>query len=167
MGADCRPATACRYRGKARTRHLVYKHTMDFIPDPRYAHQSTPQCFIYLRLPLGKHDYDPLHQRENAIDQALRTQGLGEVLGWGESLGEANAGGRRHACLRIDISARTPVPTPVLALLHQLLPTLQAPLGTEIHYQHAGQHLLDTLGTSGWHCAQSPQAHGRSGPATI
>ncbi|QIL44803.1 hypothetical protein G7045_11305 [Acidovorax sp. HDW3] len=138
---------------------------MDFTPDPRYAHPSTPQCFIYLRLPVERHGHDPLHQRENTIDQALRTQGLGEVLGWGASLGEVSANGRRLAWLRVDISANTQASA--LLLLRQLLPTLQAPTGTEVHYQQDGQHLLDILDATGWLFAQSPQLHARNGPATI
>lgn len=144
---------------------LVYKQGMDFAPDPRYAHQQQPQFFIYLRLPLGRHDFDPLHQRENAIDQALREQGLGEVLGWGDSLGAPNADGRRSACLRVDISATALAPA--LLLLRQLLPTLQTPAGSEIHYQQDGRHLLDALDRQGWLFEQTPQERGRSGPATI
>lgn len=117
-----------------------------FIPPPA----DVPAQFVYVRVPVKpRRGTDPLHQREDQIDQALRAQGIGSVVGWGDSLGERRADGSRVAAyLRIDINvsdlaaART--------LLQQLLPTLDAPAGTEIHYTLQGLSLQDMATATGW-----------------
>ncbi|WP_084153698.1 hypothetical protein [Simplicispira psychrophila] len=121
-------------------------HSAFFIPPP----PDVPAQFVYVRIPLQpRQRVDPLHQREDEIDQALHAQGIGTVLGWGDSLGERRADGSRVAAyLRIDINvsdlaaART--------TLQQLLPTLEAPAGTEIHYTLQGVRLQDRATATGW-----------------
>ena len=117
-----------------------------FIPPP----PDVPAQFVYVRVPVKpRRGTDPLHQREDQIDQALRAQGVGTVLGWGDSLGERRADGSRVAAyFRIDINvsdlaaART--------LLQHLLPELDAPAGTEIHYTLQGLSLQDVATATGW-----------------
>ena len=61
-------------------------------PTPTPAVLSTPDdrpAFLFVKIPLTRHAVDPLHQREDRIDQALRARGVGMVIGWGDSLGAA------------------------------------------------------------------------------
>lgn len=122
-------------------------HSNDFfIPPP----PDVPAQFVYVRIPVKpRRGTDPLHLREDRIDQALRAQGIGTVVGWGDSLGERRADGSRVAAyIRIDINvsdlaaART--------LLQRLLPELEAPAGTEIHYTLQGLNLQDMATATGW-----------------
>ncbi|MCJ0762155.1 hypothetical protein [Variovorax terrae] len=112
-----------------------------------------PSLFMYVKIPVGADSGDELHQREETIDQALQGQGIGSVLGWGDSLGEPRPDGSRVAAfVRIDIdvtdqaAART--------LLQDLLPALGAPVGTEIHYTVDHAALQDVYAASGWLLAQ-------------
>ena len=117
-----------------------------FVPPPPHV----PEEFVYVRIPVSlRRGTDPLHLREDRIDQALRTQGIGTVVGWGDSLGERRADGSRVAAyFRIDISvsdlaaART--------TLQHLLPKLDAPAGTEIHYTLQGVSLQDVATATEW-----------------
>ena len=57
-------------------------------PTPTPAVLSTPDdrpAFLFVKIPLTRHAVDPLHQREDRIDQALRARGVGMVIGWGDS----------------------------------------------------------------------------------
>ena len=121
-------------------------HTTPFIPPP----PDVPAQFVYVRIPVQPHrDADPLHQREDQIDQALRAQGIGMVLGWGDSLGERRADGSRVAAyLRIDINVSDLVAA--RTALRHLLPRLEAPAGTEIHYTLHGVGLQDVATATGW-----------------
>jgi hypothetical protein len=114
--------------------------------------QSTPfarPLFLYVKIPVTKDVVDPIHSREDAIDQALRKKGVGSVLGWGSSLGEVQPDGSREvAYTRIDIdvtnidAART--------LLQATLPALVVPAGTEIHYTIEQQNQKDVYVQSEW-----------------
>lgn len=133
------------------------KIRMQIPPDDRYAHREVPQFFVYVRIPVARHAADPLHLREERIDQALQAEGLGTVVGWGDSLGERHANGKRAATfMRVDISV-SDLPR-ALALLHALLPALEAPPGTEIHYHADGHHLCDAIHDQGWLLAQAVPA---------
>jgi hypothetical protein len=117
--------------------------------DDRFAHREVPQFFIFVKIPVDRRAIDPLHRREERLDEALRAQGLGTVVGWGDSLGERRANGSRVAAYtRVDISVAH------LAqgreLLRGLLPALEAPAGTEIHYYVDGRHLMDLASSDGW-----------------
>ncbi|MBN9367422.1 MAG: hypothetical protein J0H59_10350 [Comamonadaceae bacterium] len=139
---------------------------MQIPPDDRYAHHEVPQFFVYVRIPVARHAADPLHLREERIDQALQAQGLGSVVGWGDSLGERHADGKRAATfMRVDISV-TDLPR-ALALLHTLLPALEAPQGTEIHYHAGGRHLCDAIHAQGWRLAQAVPTARSGSPSTI
>ena len=117
-----------------------------FVPPP----PDVPPEFVFVRIPVKpRRGTDPLHLREDRIDQALRAQGIGMVVGWGDSLGERRADGSRVAAyLRIDIqvsnlaAART--------ALRYLLPKLEAPAGTEVHYTLQGAHLQDLATATEW-----------------
>ena len=119
---------------------------------------STPDdrpAFLFVKIPVTRHTVDPLHQREDRIDQALRARGVGMVIGWGDSLGAARKDGKRIAeFIRIDITA--PVLNDALVALHALLPELDAPLGTQIHYSLNGQHRMDVATELGWQLALPP-----------
>ena len=134
-------------------------------PTSTRAALSTPDdrpAFLFVKIPLTRRTVDPLHQREDRIDQALRAQGGGMVIGWGDSLGAARKDGKRIAeFIRIDITA--PVLNDALVALHALLPELDAPMGTQIHYTLDGQHRRDVVTELGWQLAVPPPATDQPG----
>lgn len=135
-------------------------HSTPFVPPPA----DVPAQFVYVRIPVQpRRGTDPLHQREDRIDQSLRAQGIGSVLGWGDSLGERRADGSRVAAyLRIDINVSDLAA--VRTALRYLLPKLEAPAGTEIHYTLQGVSLQDTATTTDWLLEQPvPTLRHRSG----
>lgn len=135
-------------------------------PDSLFAHYEEPQFFVFVKIPVGRHEADPLHQREERIDAALRERGLGTVVGWGDSLGERRADGSRVAAyIRIDITVTDLAPA--LTLLRELLPALEAPAGTEVHYTEGERHLLDRASAGDWLIAQTPSPQRDGGPHTI
>ena len=121
-------------------------HTTPFIPPP----PDVPAQFVYVRIPVKpRRGTDPLHQREDRIDQALRAQGIGSVVGWGDSLGERRADGSRVAAyLRIDINVSDLAAARIA--LRYLLPKLEAHAGNEIHYTLQGASLQDMATDTGW-----------------
>lgn len=123
-----------------------------------------PPVFIYLKVPIGRRDADPLHLREEQIDQALRAQAAGAVVGWGQSLGGRPADGRRMPSFtRIDITA--PALDAARTALQALLPTLDTPLLTEIHYTRDEQLYMDLLTAEGWQQGLlAPGPHGAGKP---
>lgn len=114
---------------------------------------------MFVKIPLGRRTVrDPVHQREEQMDQALRAAGAGLVLGWGDSLGAPRADGTRLAAfMRIDISASPPLEN-ARALLRDLLPALEVPLGTEIHFPQGGSRAMDLLTDAGWQTDLPPPA---------
>ncbi|PJI96203.1 hypothetical protein CLU85_0944 [Acidovorax sp. 69] len=117
-----------------------------------------PPAFMFVKIPVSRHTIDPLHLREHQIDQALRAQALGAVVGWGDSLGAARADGKRiPAFIRIDIT--TPDLNAARAALHALLPTLETPVGTQIHYTVDAKHCMDLATEAGWQLALPPPPH--------
>ncbi|NMM86941.1 hypothetical protein B2J88_21660 [Rhodococcus sp. SRB_17] len=108
---------------------------------------------MFVKIPVGRHEADPLHLREEQMDEALRAQGLGLVVGWGDSLGERHLDGSRDVVyLRIDILVHDLAAA--LSVLRALLPALDAPQGTEIHYTLDGRNLHDTAEAAGWRLQQ-------------
>jgi hypothetical protein len=126
---------------------------------PFHGHSTSTEViagFVFVKIPVDRrHDEaDPLHRREDAIDQMLRAHNLGLVVGWGDSLGERRPDGQRPAAyIRIDINATDVQAT--RSALRALLPTLGAPAGTEIHYTLAGHGLRDMALETGWQLEQS------------
>ncbi|MCM2347753.1 MAG: hypothetical protein NDI95_14130 [Acidovorax soli] len=126
-------------------------------PAPSPSHPARPEViagFLFVKIPVGRRNVpDPLHHREDTIDQMLRSQDLGLVVGWGDSLGERRPDGLRPpAHIRIDINAGDL--HAARCALRALLPTLGAPAGTEIHYTVAGHHLQDIARETGWQLEQ-------------
>lgn len=110
-------------------------------------------AFLHVKVPVGhgaRDLADAVHGRENGIDQALAERQLGSVLGWGDSLGGArHDGSRAVAFRRIDIEV-----TDLAAarqLLHELLPRLGTPAGTEIHWTQDHASRVDVRTDAGWH----------------
>lgn len=105
--------------------------------------------FMAVKIPVVGDVDDQWHQREDRIDEALRAKGLGSVLGWGDSLGEALPGGAlRVAFTRVDLDVSNIAAA--RAALQLALPAIGLPLGTEIHYAIDGSRLADIYGPSGW-----------------
>ena len=105
--------------------------------------------FIYVKIPgeIGPLDRGELF--EDKIEPVLAEKSLGSVSGGGSSLGDARPDGSRpiEFCgIDIDTKARDEA----LAALRSLLPTLNAPVGTELHYTKSGQQLQDELSIGGW-----------------
>lgn len=117
-----------------------------------WAMTDAPPAFLFVKVPTGRRDDDPLHEREERIDEALRATSLGTVLGWGASLESPHHGLlRRAAFTRIDIEVADLAPA--RTVLQQLLPTLDVPFGCEIHYTADGADRHDVWGATGWRSA--------------
>ena len=110
--------------------------------------------FVYVKIPLKLHARtDPFHQRENELARLLQEARAGEVIGWGQSLGDPTQDGSLPVLYqRIDITtsdidfART--------TLRSELETLGVPAGTEIHYSRSGTMLMDVYGRQRWRLDQ-------------
>lgn len=105
--------------------------------------------FIYIKIP---GDIQPLDRGalfEDPIDSALAQANLGATSGGGSSLGSPRPdGSRRVEFCGIDFDATDR--DGALAALRTLLPDLDAPLGTELHYTCGGIKLQDVLSVEGW-----------------
>jgi hypothetical protein len=105
--------------------------------------------FVYLKIPRGRREHDPLNRLIADVDGQLRAQGVGNVAGWGDSLGDEKADGIRSiAYTRIDVDVSRI--DAARALLRLALATRQVPAGTELHFCHAGHDLFDVYGAAGW-----------------
>lgn len=108
--------------------------------------------FMYVKVPIPKRAFYDM-ARDEAIDHLLRDKGLGAVIGWGDSLGERLPDGSRPAAFhRIDIEVSDL--DLARALLHQAIPALDLPSGTEIHYRRGPRPLHDIYASSGWQLEQ-------------
>lgn len=104
--------------------------------------------FIYVKL-LGHIEPIERGEIEDRIEPLLREANLGEVSGGGSQLGDARPDGTRpiEFCgIDIDTADRNAA----LELLRSLLPTLEVPAGTELHYTKEGIRLLDRYEANGW-----------------
>jgi hypothetical protein len=109
-------------------------------------------AFIYLKLPTLHLPED--HRLEDHIDLALRDAGLGTVLGWGSSLGDAPPGQMRPlAFLRIDIEAEDL--DGARQLLRAFLRRVGIPAGTELHFTRGRQPLQDVFDGTDWRLDQT------------
>ncbi|WP_334107865.1 hypothetical protein [Methylobacillus sp.] len=116
--------------------------------------QHPQTAFVYVKIPLKLHARsDPFHQRENELARLLQEAKAGEVIGWGQSLGDSMQDGALPVIYqRIDITtsdidfART--------TLRSELETLGVPTGTEIHYSRAGTMLMDVYRRQHWQLDQ-------------
>lgn len=97
-------------------------------------------AFMYIKVPSDDQATWQQTQWHQAIDAALQPASLGSLLGWGASLGEADALGRREAAFhRMDLDVSDP--QQACAVLQQVMATWPVPPGTEIHHVAAGLHL--------------------------
>ncbi len=110
-------------------------------------------AFIYLKIPVVGGQESADHSLDEAIDQALQQRGLGTVLGWGSSLGNRRANGSRPVAFhRIDMEVHDL--QAARAGLHQVLPLLDVPAGTEAHYFIDDRHLMDLYEPPSWRLQQ-------------
>ena len=116
---------------------------------PAEADAFDVEQFIYVKIPGEIGPLDRGEMFEDRIEPVLAERNIGSVSGGGSSLGDARPDGSRpiEFC-GIDID--TKVRDEVLAVLRSLLPTLDAPIGTELHYTKDGQKLQDEFAKSGW-----------------
>ena len=104
--------------------------------------------FIYVNIP-GHIEPIERGQIEDRIEPLLREASLGEISGGGSQLGDARPDGTRpieFGGIDIDTTDRNAA----LELLRSLLPTLEVPAGTELHYTRQGTRLLDRYAANGW-----------------
>lgn len=104
--------------------------------------------FIYVKIP-GHIEPIERGEIEDRIEPLLQEARLGEISGGGSQLGDARPDGTRpiEFC-GIDIDAIDR--NAALELLRSLLPTLNVPAGTELHYTRQGIRLLDRYLANGW-----------------
>ncbi|WP_143044931.1 hypothetical protein [Variovorax sp. YR216] len=122
-------------------------------PTPPRATGYARTQFMIVKIPVVPDADDLYHQREDRIDQALKAKGLGTVIGWGDSLGEARAGGsRRVAYTRVDLDVLEI--EAARAELQVILSAIGAPAGTEIHYSRDGASVADIYAPPEWRLAQ-------------
>ncbi|MEJ8815046.1 hypothetical protein WKW77_28495 [Variovorax ureilyticus] len=122
-------------------------------PTPPRATGYVRTQFMFVKIPVLPDADDLYHQREDRIDQALKAKGLGTVIGWGDSLGEARAGrSRRVAYTRVDLDVVEV--EDARAELQAVLAAIGAPAGTEIHYSRDGASVADIYAPPGWRLAQ-------------
>ncbi len=111
--------------------------------------QLDPEQFIYVKLPGNIQPIQRGAQFEDRIEPVLAEAGLGSVSGGGSSLADPLPDGRRLvAFCGIDID--TPERDAALTVLRDLLPKLEAPAGTELHYTRGGVKLQDEFTGAGW-----------------
>ena len=110
----------------------------------------TAEQFIYIKIPAAFGPVDRATLFEDPIDLALAAEGsLGAVSGGGSLLSKQQLDGSRHIefCgIDVDTTDRDRA----LGVLRKLLPTLNAPLGTELHYTAGVEKLQDELSPEGW-----------------
>lgn len=119
--------------------------------DPSLAFEAT--AFIYVKVPVAGGEESADRSLDDSIDEALGQRGLGSVLGWGSSLGDAKADGSRPIAFhRIDIQANDL--QSARFGLHQVLAAIGVPAGTEVHFFVDSRHLLDLYEPPGWRLDQ-------------
>ena len=116
---------------------------------PAQANAFDVEQFIYVKIPGEIGPMDRGEMFEDKIEPVLAEKNLGSVSGGGSSLGDARPDGSRpiEFCgIDIDTKSRDEA----LFVLRSLLPTLDAPIGTELHYTKNGQKLQDEFANNGW-----------------
>lgn len=115
---------------------------------PDEADTFNVEQFIYVKIP-GHIEPIERGEFEDRISPLLQQANLGEISGGGSLLGDARPDGTRpiEFCgIDIDATDRNAA----LELLRSLLPTLDVPAGTELHYTRQGARLLDRYAADGW-----------------
>jgi hypothetical protein len=112
------------------------------------------ESFIYIKMPGNIQPMERGELFEDKIDPVLARDNLGTVSGGGSLLSDPRPDGTRvvESCgIDIDVTDLDRA----LEVLRGLLPQLDAPLGTELHYTQGGAKLQDALTSSGWQLEQS------------
>ncbi|ARN21851.1 hypothetical protein [Piscinibacter gummiphilus] len=105
--------------------------------------------FVYIKVPAARHAEVRDRTLEDGVAQALADLRLGEVISSGESLGDSGPdGARRVAFHRIDVDVNDLASA--RALFRQVLPTLGAPVLTEVHYTENRLPMVDVYEPAGW-----------------
>ena len=111
---------------------------------------------IYILLP---QDLDPFERHvrfADPIDVELRLAGLGYVSGGGSlSRADDEDGSQEAEFCGVDVEA-TDVPA-ARDLLRRLLPALECPTGTQLHYREAGEPLQDEYDGTDWVIGRPPE----------
>lgn len=117
--------------------------------------RTSQTLFVYVKIPLKAHTRpDPFHLRENELARLMQEAQAGDVIGWGQSLGDIDQGAlQRPVYQRIDIiTADLAV---ARATLRTMLEMLVVPSGTEIHYSQAGRMMMDVYARGHWQLDQA------------
>ena len=110
--------------------------------------------FIYIKMPGNIQPMERGELFEDKIDPVLAQDNLGAVSGGGSLLGDPRPDGTRivESCgIDIDVTDLSRA----LVVLRELIPQLNSPVGTELHYTEGGARLQDVLTPSGWELAQT------------
>lgn len=126
-------------------------------PKPQEESEFDLEKFIYIKLPGNIGPLDRGELFEDQIDPVLEKEGLGSVSGGGSSLGDEQPDGSRQVefCgIDVDVTncdrARE--------VLRDLLPKLNAPIGTELQFTKAGKKLQDRFNGATWTLEESRAA---------
>ena len=105
--------------------------------------------FVYIKIPESIGPMARGSKYEDPIAAKLESRNLGEITGGGSQLGHAAEDGTRpiEFCgIDVDIASLDEG----LTLLRDALLELEAPVGTELHYDEGGAKLQDELSPTGW-----------------
>jgi hypothetical protein len=122
-------------------------HLKALPPQKRVNPGNTEFIYIYPPLP-----FEPDEREDRfgeAIDVELRLKELGYVSGGGSLLSEENPDGSHDiewCCIDVDATDVSGA----RALLRQLLPSLDCPVGTAIQYRQAGRPRQDEFDGAKW-----------------
>ena len=110
---------------------------------------SDPALLVYVKIPESIGPIDRGEKYEDPLQAKLNEKGLVEVSGGGSQLGNERVDGTRpiEFCgLDVDVTDLEKA----LVLMRDNLPSLGAPVGTELHYTRRGVRLQDELHSEGW-----------------
>ena len=107
------------------------------------------ELFIYIKIPDSIGPIDRGEKYEDKLEPLLAAHGLGSISGGGCSLGDPQPNGKRFIEF-CGIDVDTTDIDKVRELLRETLPTLGAPVGTQLYYTKTSRKLQDELGDNGW-----------------
>ncbi|ABE48445.1 MULTISPECIES: hypothetical protein [Methylobacillus] len=130
----------------------IASHYEEVVPAALFRRPQS--LFIYVKIPIrSRARPDPFHQREHELARLLQEADAGTVIGWGQSFSDAGQDGyQRVVYQRVDIT--TSDIGKARPVLRTMLETLAVPAGTEVHYTHQGQALMDIYTHGGWRLDQ-------------
>lgn len=106
--------------------------------------------FAYAKIPAARLSQDELAHLHALMDERLAATAAGTLVGWGASVGEPDAQGRRAvAHHRLDVEVNQIALA--LPVLRQALAALALPPGTELHYHVHGRAHVERHDDHGWH----------------